>query len=265
MRKRCGCRTYSLGRPLTVVRATVNSKDVKGSVLDVRTGLGEEVLQVHAGSAGRSQCIDSVHTNRQVVLVGNFATKTADKQVVVFRCCRVGRNVVERLQARRGDRLSALGGDVGTLGIRALGGLPPRGLDDVVRDLACRRGDELRGRVDERDVVAHARRERVREGAEHRRVRLFVNIAREVGVEQGVRLLRWDLDRDQVACRGRGRGLDAVLAQPVVNGLQTLGLGSDELLDLPPVSTPSSYITAIRSSVPRISRDGGRSSRCSGH
>ena len=97
----------------------------------------------------------------------------------------------------------------------------------------------LRGGVDEGDVVAHGLGKRVRESADQGRVRLFVHVAGEVGVEQGVRLLRRDLDRDQVARRGRGGGLDAVLVEPVRHGLQTLRLGSNELLDLWRASVPA--------------------------
>ena len=59
-----------------------------------------------------------------------------------------------------------------------------------------------------------------------------MEVGGEVGVEEGVRLVHGDLNGEHVARGGGGRGRDAILAQPVRDGLNGLGRGSDVLLDL---------------------------------
>ena len=139
-------------------------------------------------------------------------------------------DVVQRLQAGGRDDLRALRGDVRAL--RA-GALRERGrVDPLELDAALRRRDELRRGVHERDVVVDRIGDRVRERADHGRVRRLVDVGREVGVQERVRLRGGQLDRDHVARRGRRLGRDAILAQPCGDSLGTRGRGSNKLLNL---------------------------------
>ena len=89
-------------------------------------------------------------------------------------------DVVQRLQAGGRDDLRALRGDVRTLRTGALG--EGGRVDPLELDAALRRRNELRRGVHERDVVVDRVGDRVRERADHGRVRRLVDVGREVGV-----------------------------------------------------------------------------------
>ena len=94
------------------------------------------------------------------------------------------------------------------------------------------RSSVLSAGVNEGDMIDEVGRERVSKSAGHRRVRRFVQEVREVGVEEGVRLIHRHLNGEHVTRSGSGVGRDAILAQPVRDSLNGLGAGSNMCFDL---------------------------------
>ena len=81
-------------------------------------------------------------------------------------------------------------------------------------------------------MVREARRERVRQCTDHGRVRIFVNESRKIRIQERVRLLHRNVDRQRVPSGGPVRRRDAILAEPVRYGLDALRLGRHELGNL---------------------------------
>ena len=81
-------------------------------------------------------------------------------------------------------------------------------------------------------MVRKARGERVRQRADHGRVRVFVNKSRKVRIQERVRLLHWNVDRQRVSSGGAVSRRYAVLAEPVRYRLDALRLGRHELRNL---------------------------------
>ena len=81
-------------------------------------------------------------------------------------------------------------------------------------------------------MLFYFRRYRVLQGGQNIRVGLRVDVLRVVRIEQGVRLMDQNLDAQHVAGGRRDFWRDAVLCEPVLDGLHAFGLRRHERLDL---------------------------------
>ena len=164
----------------------------------------------------------------KVGLVGILLDEAGDREPV-RRLGRSGRrDVVDRLQTRRGDSSRARRRNRGTRSQVLCGDIGGRREDGEVAP----RVRESDRRVDEVEVALELGRDGVREGADGLRAGLVVRVDGEVGVEEVVGLADGDLKREPIAGRGDSLRVDVVLLQPSVDGIYAFLRGRDELLNL---------------------------------
>ena len=214
---------------------TVCERESRNGTYGFDTGIGlglsvrasVERLEGEGGRRGDVRAIPR-EESPEVGLVGILLDEAGDREPV-RRLGRPGRrDVVDRLQTRRGDGSRARRRDRGTRSQVLCGDIGGRREDGEVAP-RVREGDR---RVDEVEVALELGRDGVREGADGLRAGLVVRVDGEVGVEEVVGLADGDLKREPVAGRGDRLRVDVVLLQPSVDGIHAFLRGRDELLDL---------------------------------